>query len=106
MAPKAKPANLEDGFAEVIYHKVSPDDKGLHLRDVINEVIRSIKSYIEANQLTVDDTVQKLLSAFLRRKAPKVATHVSSSGFGSAYAIRSDDTSRGGSFFTLNTIFY
>ena len=40
----------------------------MHLRDVINEVIRSIKSYIEANQLTVDNTVQKLLSAFLLDK--------------------------------------
>jgi len=60
--------DLEDGFAEVIYHKVSPNDKGLHLRDVINEVIRSIKSYIEANQLTVDDTVQKLLATFVLTK--------------------------------------
>ena len=60
--------DLTDGYTEVIYHKVSPDDKGLHLRDVINEVIRSIKSYIEANQLTVDDTVQKLLAAFVLTK--------------------------------------
>jgi hypothetical protein len=60
--------DLKDGFAEVIYHKVSPDDKGLHLRDVINEVVRSIKLYIDANQLTVDDTVQKLLSAFALTK--------------------------------------
>ncbi len=60
--------DLKDGFAEVIYHKVSPDDKGLHLRDVINEVVGSIKLYIDANQLTVDDTVQKLLSAFVLTK--------------------------------------
>ena len=60
--------DLKDGFAEVIYHKVSPDDKGLHLRDVINEVVGSIKLYIDANQLTVDDTVQKSLSAFVLTK--------------------------------------
>lgn len=56
--------DLKDGFAEVIYHKVSPNDKGLHLRDVINEVIKSIKSYIEINQLTIDDSLKKSLSIF------------------------------------------
>ena len=38
-------ADLKDNFGEVIYRKTSSSGTGLHLQEVINEVIKSIKKY-------------------------------------------------------------
>lgn len=57
-------SDLEDDFGEVIYRKTSSSDTGLHLQDVITEVIKSINSYITLNQLKIADDVQFSLDTF------------------------------------------
>ena len=57
-------ADLEDNFGEVIYRKTSSGDTGLHLQEVINEVIRSIKTYITVNQFNLTNDIQLSLDAF------------------------------------------
>lgn len=60
--------DLEDGFGEVIYRKTSLGDEGLHLQEVINEIVECISSYISANRLNVADDVQSSLNSFILTK--------------------------------------
>lgn len=57
-------ADLDNKYGDIIYRKTSSKDNGLHLQEVINEIVKIIDNYIKANDLPITKEIKDSLLSF------------------------------------------
>lgn len=57
-------ADLDSKYGYIIYRKTSPRDNGLHLQEVINEIVNIINNYVKANDFPITKEIKDSLVSF------------------------------------------
>lgn len=57
-------ADLDNKYGDIIYRKTSSKDNGLHLQEVINEIVNIINNYVNANDLPITKEIKDSLVYF------------------------------------------
>lgn len=57
-------ADLDKKYGDIIYRKTSPRDNGLHLQEVINEIVRIIRKFIGENNWPISSECRDLINEF------------------------------------------
>lgn len=57
-------ADLDHKYGDIIYRKTSSKDNGLHLQEVINEIVKIIYNYVNANDLPITKEIKDSLVSF------------------------------------------